>query len=338
MKILLVAPKSGFTDSIKTAFESHGHHVTYLNERLNYLVPKFLRENDFLWRMLVRHSDALKLKNKKHFNNAILSMCKKEKFDILFTTKGTTISGEILQRLRDGGTRSVNWWLESMLHPLYKSWVNTHFDHFDHFLAIDSEGADDLSKLARFTKVTYVPMAVDPSGYLGTASNQDEKNRYECDVCFVGALYPERETLLKTITSAGVDLKIFGWSNWKNSSLAPYYHGPLSAHETAKVYTCSKVSVNSNIKPSRSSVNFKTFEIPASGGFQLTDDQADLSSLFIEGKEVAVYRSADDVRDKVVYYLNHETERSAIAKAGHERVLRDHTIEKRIGKILEIIS
>ena len=42
--------------------------------------------------------------------------------------------------------------------------------------------------------------------------------------------------------------------------------------------------------------------------------------------------------DKIKYYLEHNEEREAIARAGYERTLREHTYEKRFNEIFKTIG
>jgi len=57
----------------------------------------------------------------------------------------------------------------------------------------------------------------------------------------------------------------------------------LDAKESAKVIALAKICINTNILPMRAG-KLKTFEIAASGGFQLTDHLSDLDASFIPGK------------------------------------------------------
>ena len=51
---------------------------------------------------------------------------------------------------------------------------------------------------------------------------------------------------------------------------------------------------------------------------QRSDDH---SRLFEEGQETVLFRTDDELLEKVRYYLEHEGERTAIAKAGRLRCL-----------------
>lgn len=329
MNILFIAPESNQSLGIQHAFERAGHTVFFLHQRINYLVPAFLSRNRLLWSLMIKHSGGLKMINKTKFNQNIIGLCRDNNIDFLFTApKGTTIGTATIKQLRTMGIKCVNWFTENLHHPIYKKWVAEHHMEWDFFYTFDSA--------VSFGK--YLPMGVDPKDYHVDLLTDYDRTKFECDVCFVGAAYPERVDLLTSVANMGVRLKIFGWHDWRKTPLSKYYHGPLRISEMAKAYHCARVAINSNLQPAMGSVNLKTFEIPASGGFELCDDQRDLHDLFDINKEIAVYRSKDDMMEKIRYYLDHDQERAMIAHAGHERVLRDHTLDRRILRVLDDLS
>ena len=59
--------------------------------------------------------------------------------------------------------------------------------------------------------------------------------------------------------------------------------------------------------------------------------------LFIEGKEIAGYASADELIDKIHYYLEHDSERIEIAKNAYHRVMKDYRISKLLHSVGDII-
>ncbi len=71
------------------------------------------------------------------------------------------------------------------------------------------------------------------------------------------------------------------------------------------------------------------------GGFQLTDEQEDLSKVFVPGKEVAIYHTPAEAIEKIRYYLEHPAGRVAIAHAGRIRAERDHTLAVRLRQLLD---
>lgn len=337
MKILIVAPQSGFTQDIKKAFEEKGAETFYLNERSNYLVPPFLREKHWLWNLTIRKSGFLKMRNKDLFNKKLIEIADQYKPDILFTTKGTTIRAATHQYLRSRGIKTVNWWFENINHPVYSKWLRQNYSNFSHFFSFDS-GSLEVLRSTPNCSVSYLPFGINTESYQVTDISDQDKYRFGCDVCFVGARYPEREAILERVAKSGFNLKIFGWRDWASSSLSKFYHGPLNTVEMAKVFRTAKICLNSNLKPSSTSVNFKTFEIGAAGGFQLCDNQGDLAGLFKIGEEIEVYSDLNDMTRKIHFYLNNEQARNKIALAGQARVAKDHTLGQRIQTILNHIS
>ena len=77
----------------------------------------------------------------------------------------------------------------------------------------------------------------------------------------------------------------------------------------------------------------RNFEIPGCGGFLLTGSADNLEQYYEDGREVVIFHDADELIDKIRYYLAHDEERSAIAQAGYERTLREHTYVHRFREI-----
>ncbi len=74
------------------------------------------------------------------------------------------------------------------------------------------------------------------------------------------------------------------------------------------------------------------------GALLMTDWKENLHELFEPGKEVVAYRSSHECAALVRYYLEHDNEREAIAHAGQERTLREHTEYQRTQELIEIVD
>ncbi len=82
----------------------------------------------------------------------------------------------------------------------------------------------------------------------------------------------------------------------------------------------------------------RIFEALSTGSFLLTNWIPTLGDLFEDGKHLVTYKTLEEMVEKAKYYLEHEDEREAIAKAGYEEFVSKHTYKHRIEKILEIIK
>lgn len=92
----------------------------------------------------------------------------------------------------------------------------------------------------------------------------------------------------------------------------------------------SKITFNCHIDISyRTANNLRLYEATGVGACLLTDARGNLCELFEPEKEVVTYSSVDECIDKVKWLLANPEKRKAIAFAGQERTLKDHTWEKR---------
>jgi spore maturation protein CgeB len=73
----------------------------------------------------------------------------------------------------------------------------------------------------------------------------------------------------------------------------------------------------------------RTFEVPGCGGLLLTERVEHLDEYYELGREIVCFDSTEDLADRIRWLLQHESEREAIADAGYQRTLRDHTYERR---------
>jgi len=66
------------------------------------------------------------------------------------------------------------------------------------------------------------------------------------------------------------------------------------------------------------------------GGFLLSDWVPAVGRYFVPGKEAVYWSDVDDLRRKTVYYLAHPEERERIVQQGRERIMREHTYNRRV--------
>lgn len=112
-----------------------------------------------------------------------------------------------------------------------------------------------------------------------------------------------------------------------------FFFGQRRFQEAAKIYCKSKVVLNVAMKED---LNMRCFEVMGAGGFLITDYIPYIEELFEDGKHLVLYKSLEEAVDKTRYYLSHDSEREKIARAGFEEVMKNHTIDKRVERILEV--
>ncbi|MEK6883045.1 MAG: glycosyltransferase, partial [Nanoarchaeota archaeon] len=63
-----------------------------------------------------------------------------------------------------------------------------------------------------------------------------------------------------------------------------------------------------------------------------------IDSMFNIGEHLVTYRTMDELKIKIDYYLTNDSERQQIAKAGHEHVLNVHTWTHRIAELKTMLN
>jgi spore maturation protein CgeB len=88
------------------------------------------------------------------------------------------------------------------------------------------------------------------------------------------------------------------------------------------------VNVHSSVSP-RSASNLRLFEASGVGTCLVTDWKENLSEFFAVDEEVVSFRSTEECASKIRWLLDNPAECERIARAGQERVLREHTFAQR---------
>lgn len=74
-------------------------------------------------------------------------------------------------------------------------------------------------------------------------------------------------------------------------------------------------------------INGRLYDLAAFSVCQICDNKKNLFHVFEEGREIVGFDTEKECFEKISYYLAHKNEAIEIAKAGHERYLRDYTTE-----------
>ncbi len=167
------------------------------------------------------------------------------------------------------------------------------------------------------------------------------------DVSFVGGWHPYREWLINRIRKAGIAVEVMGY-RWPK--------GEVDQEGMVRIFNESKINLNLTNSASwdirylaaspralinrlRSKKNIeqmkaRIFEVNGCGAFQLSYFVEGLANCYDMDREIAVYADADDLIEKIKFYLEHEALRESMAAAAFTRTLRDHTYAQRFQTVL----
>jgi hypothetical protein len=276
-------------------------------------------------------------RNRPRLNARILeilsSQPKNEPFDWLFVYGGGfLLTPKTLGIIHsDFGIPSATMWLDDK-----NSWTGPVIDGVD-MNQPDIAAAYDVAwtsatvacewYLAEGGRPIYLPEGCDPDEYYPRTNN------YEHSVSFMGACYGCRPVVIRHLRKHGVPIQVFG-SGWRGSSR---YAGSPS-----QLFSESQINFGiGGIAFSESLTNVKgrDFDVPCTGGgVYLTAYNPDLAKSFHVGKEILCYRNLDEAIEMIREYSANPDACRAIAQAGRQRSLAEHTWQHRYLTICEILG
>lgn len=253
----------------------------------------------------------------------------------LIITHSAWIPPKIIERLkRRTGARIACWFPD---HPGNLGRQYLFASCYDALFFKDKHLVEMGRRIGR--KTFYLPECCEPLWHRKIALTPEERKIYECDVTIAGNLYYYRAVIFETFMGK-YRVKIWGPPppKWLDSPVREV-HGnrAVTELEKAKAFNAAKVVVNT-FQGEVAGVNLRTFEAAGCGAFQICEYRKELEELFVPGEEIVVFTSLKDLLDKLEYYLSREEERGEIAERGQRRAHRDHTYERRLTEMLEIVG
>jgi len=263
-------------------------------------------------------------------NRALLETVRREQPDVLFCVLMLyEIWTETLDLIRSAfPIKVLNWGTDD-------SWK---FDQFTRFIAphVDLHATTYASAIesARrngLTNLYRTQWAADSSGLI--APLPARQCRYQ--VSFVGSAYGNRRQWIELLRARGIAVQCFG-HGWQG--------GVLNEAQLADVIRGSVISLNFADSPVQVSANprrysrqlkARTFEVPGCGGFLVTENAEGIDEYYLPDREIVVFDDADDLVDRINYFLGNPAERDRIANAGFRRTAADHVYEKRFAALLQ---
>lgn len=234
------------------------------------------------------------------------------------------IAFDTIRSLTADGVRTVNWFADD----------HWRFENFSrHYApAFSLVATTDADAIPKYAATGYGSVVLTQWAFnkYGPQPSVDGLQHY---VTFVGQAYGDRPKTIRALRRAELQVDCWGMG-WKN--------GRLSHEEMADVFATSRVNLNlggayrgrlGRRRPAQSQIKARPFEILGCGGFLLTDRAPRLAEYLSIGEELAAFEDRADLVRQATRWLEREDERRAIARAGRERVLAEHTYDHRFAEI-----
>lgn len=273
---------------------------------------------------------------RSYMNKRLIAQVRNSRPDILLILKGETIESDTLKKIREKtGTLIVNVFPDN---PLYMG----KFEAIEpcHYFFVKDSYILSILRGAGFKKVHYLPQCSDPDVHKPLVLKEHEKKTYYCDLSLIGSMYPYRLKLIEQLIGFKPSIWGRGWSKISNTEILKLYRGKdIRGTQKVKAISGSAISLNPH-HPLNDihGINRRTFDIAACKGFQLADLKTDMERVFKLNNEIICFKTIDELKRLIEYYLRHPDERAQIAEAAYHRVLMEHTYDHRAKEILEMIK
>lgn len=330
MNIVVVGPQfpDSFARNISVTLQTMGHQVTteagtnthhHGNRYWNAFRAGLRRGFPFL---------------ENRYFGALIRRAKALQPELVLITYGL-MPPQIVARLKEECGATIACWFPDAISNLYRQYLlASPFDAL--FLKEPFMVRTFREKLG--LNAHYMPEACNPQWHKHIEVTSAERSAYGCDLAAVGTFHYYRARMLEGFKE--YDLKIWG-SNcppWMTSPIkGRYTNYYVAAEEKAKAYLSAKILVNTVHYCEIEGVNCTLFEAAGCGAFQIAEWKSSLPELFEPEREVVTFRTHQELKAKVDYYLVHPAERQEIANRAYTRAHREHTYKKRLEKMLEIL-
>ncbi|MET3698899.1 spore maturation protein CgeB [Bacillus oleivorans] len=234
--------------------------------------------------------------------------------------------------------------------PFYMDYSMKIIEDYDFIFTVDLGAFEFYKKMFPNKHIFHLPLGTDPSIYYPEPADK------LFDLCLVGYPYPERIDLVNHIlktTSYSIILAGPLWkgvirniNNLKKMNIIGKWIEPSTVRE---IFNRSKIILNphrssqfaknkNTLNIESKSINNRTFDIAACGGFQLISDKPDIEQHFDHPCEMVSFSNEDNCIDLIHHFISDEKKRNDYSHHAHRRVLNNHTFLHRIQFMINQIN
>jgi len=224
---------------------------------------------------------------------------------LMLVCKGSGISPKLISAYPG---RTLLWYQDDVFSTQHAPRDLAHNGRaFDTVYSFDKSALEAYKKFG-ITDVRYLPLAMSP------AVHRKMHVEKQHDVAFVGNIHPNRKPFFERLQKR-FDVQVTR----------------AFMDEMVRIFNEARIVLNLGIGPT--GIQQRVFEALGCGAFLLTNAIPEADRLFQDKKHL-VYFTDETIEASIAYYLEHETEREAIAQSGYVEAHAKHTFRHRIDRII----
>lgn len=321
MRVLVVGPRfHGYTDAMAQALSALGHETRV------HAYDVATKARDALRNKIAHDLPGVRGLEwqQRWYDDGALEALDRCRPDALLVIKGDVLSERWWDGVDSWGGPTVVWFYDELSRMAHHDAMLQRMSVIATYSSHDAE-----TMRARGLEAHHLPLGYD--------SLTPWKRRPIGAVTFIGARYPQRESILRGLKHAGVPVKAYGrdWSRHASDVLRSRHWRPagiptgrtLNRSDAYGVMAGSEATLN--IHGVQDGFTMRTFEACGVGALQLVD-RADVEHYFEPGTEVLVFRDEEELRDTADRVVREPLWARRIAAAGQQRACAEHTLIRRM--------
>ena len=336
----------GFMQSISDALEQSGHQVINSPQYRPEFKSRIIHRIDSHGYLGLR--DQIKRERFLEFNNLLVTTAGNFKPDVFFNFSGGGYQPDTIKKLKEeAGLLTMCYIADNPCDPRRDKYFAMSLQYYDVLLYADEAWLKLLNNLAPKAKKIKFFGGYDPKLFFPQkldSFSQALKETLTYDIVFTGGSYKEtgeggyRAGILGMLAQVGYDVHIWGDKGWDYRkqfypALENRMHNErLPYKELRALFQLSKVYLNMPSPQILTSFQPRVFEIAAAKGFQIIDHSEELTKIF--GDEYVSFKSFDDLKEKIDYYLTRPEERTLMVDKMYNRVKDNYTWTAQLKKVL----
>lgn len=165
----------------------------------------------------------------------------------------------------------------------------------------------------------------------------------DIDASFVGGISRHHDNSLPMLEYLAntTSIQFFGYGADRlspNSPIVSKHYGEVWGLNMYRALARSRITLNRHINVAENNANnMRLFEATGVGTMLITDHKDNIGELFEVGKEIVTYSKPEEAAELIRYYTKHTEKANAIALAGQQRTLQEHTYKNRMKELESIL-
>lgn len=183
----------------------------------------------------------------------------------------------------------------------------------------------------------FYPQDHPPENAAFSVHSDDPRLTRDFDISFTGCYGVKREELLGALVDAGLRVAVFGEERWRQSRLSRHWRN--TAHylqDLNTIYNASRINLDLPHDGTRLEdyTSCRLFDVLAAKGFLLAHRRLGLENAVDLDREIVAFDDAAELVKWARYYLDHDEERLAVARRGHQRIVKECGWHRRLDSLL----